>query len=29
MNKRLINLFALLLLGLFFLPCIIKLRQWD
>jgi len=29
MNKRLINLFALLLLGLFFLPYIVKLKQWD
>ena len=29
MNKRLINLLALALLGLFFLPYIVKLKQWD
>ncbi len=29
MNKRLYNLLALLMLGLFFLPYIVKIKQWD
>ena len=29
MNKRIYNLLALLLLGLFFLPLILKLKQLD
>jgi hypothetical protein len=29
MNNRLYNLIALVLLGLFFLPYIIKIKQWD
>ena len=29
MNKRIYNLLALLMLGLFFLPYIVKIKQWD
>ncbi len=29
MNKRIFNLLAIVLLALFFLPVIWKLRQWD
>lgn len=29
MNKRIYNIFAIVLLALFFLPVIWKLKQWD
>ena len=29
MTKRLIKLFALFLLALFFVPYIVKIKQWD
>lgn len=29
MHKRIYNLIALLLLGMFFLPYIIKVQEWD
>ena len=29
MNKRIFNILAIVLLALFFLPVIWKLRQWD
>ncbi len=29
MTKKLINLLALVLLGLFFLPFVLKVKEWD
>lgn len=29
MNKRIYNVLALVLLGLFFLPFVLKVRDWD